>query len=121
MAVETQTEQMWKVYTPVAGYNGPTSGVVFRNGYAEVLDLEKARELQDDYGYRVEPVVPRPARPAMTRPAHPSEDVEPVRTYPFFPRDTTLPPGADPAVALPRQSVIVHPAPPESTDETENA
>jgi len=118
MTTETSIEatQVWKVWTPVKGYNGPTAGVVFRDGYAEVLDLDKARELQEDYGYRVVPPVPKPARPVMTRPAHPSEDAE--RVFPFFPRDPNLPPGADATAAIPHQSRIVHKATEVTTEIT---
>jgi len=130
MVIETGTEAsvVYVVRTPVTDYNGVTAGVVFRDGAAAILTsefgltheeaTEKARELQEDFGYHVSPSVPRAPRPAMTRPLHPIEDVAPDRTFPFFPRDPNLPPGADVNAAIPHQSRIVHKATEVTTEIT---
>lgn len=109
MTAETATRQKWEVRTPVADYNGVTYGQVFRDGRTVVEDEEVARVLQEDFGYMVTPPIPEPAvranhpDPARAeRPAHPIEDAG--RTYPFYPREASLPPGADPLLAVPPQS-----------------
>ncbi len=124
MATETGTEAsvVYVVRTPVKTYNGVTAGVVFRDGAAAILTTEhgltqeeateKARVLQEDFGYDVSPPIPRPvvaidtsAYERAPRALHPIED---ARVAPFFPRDPDFPAGADPNIAIPKQSRIVH-------------
>lgn len=123
MTTETQATTKWEVRTPVADYNGVTYGQVFRDGKAVVEDFEVAQTLQEDFGYTVIPPIPVPAVRRnypdgdplrASRPAHPIEDA-PGRVAPFFPRDETFRPGADPRVAIPRQSLEVR-----DEDETAN-
>lgn len=105
--------QKWVVRTPVADYNGVTNHVIFRSGVAVVEDEETARMLQEDFHYSVDPFIPPPAKLAPNdpdrapRPQHPYED---ARVAPFYPREATLPPGADEFAAIPAQSRIVHDA-----------
>ena len=136
MATETGTEASTVVYvvrTPVKNYNGVTAGVVFRDGAAAILTsehglspeeaTEKARELQEDFGYDVSPRVPRPvATPDFSdkynapRAKHPIED---QRVAPFYPRDPDLPAGADPGIAIPKMSRTIRETETVTTIETE--
>jgi len=133
MATETGTEAgvVYVVRTPVKTYNGVTAGVVFRDGAAAILvsengltqeeATEKARQLQEDFGYDVSPPVPRPVADDLytygraARATHPIED---ARVAPFFPRDPDLPAGADPSIAIPKQSRTVR-EPEVTSNETE--
>ena len=129
MTTETQAPeatQKWEVRTPVPDYNGVTLGQVFEHGKTVVEDFEIAQALQEDFGYIVTPPIPVPAvrrnypdgdpRDRAPRPLHPIEDA-PGRVAPFYPREASLPPGADPNVAIPRQSLEVHD---EDEEETAN-
>ncbi len=133
MATETGTEAsvVYVVRTPVKDYNGVTAGVVFRDGAASITTgtgltaeeaTEKARQLQEDFGYHVEPHVPRPSAldtstpERAARPPHPFED---ARVAPFYPRDPDLPAGADPGIAIPKVSRVVHETETVTTIETE--
>jgi len=134
MATETGTEAsvVYVVRTPVKNYNGVTAGVVFRDGAAAILTsehglspeeaTEKARQLQEDFGYYVSPPVPRPnasdhsTPERAARPPHPFED---QRVAPFYPRDPDLPAGADPGIAIPKMSRTIRETETVTTIETE--